>query len=187
MHKNDDSDIKIFGSKNNQNVDDTAFIFQETLRQRQNGNSLKAKRLGKNLSYKFVDVESIKKVCESHKLSLDLIKQVYALVQFTTEAALNFYLPSTLLSNISIAAMQDALIKYEHTYYKDVLNSSDFSFYFLSLRKGGDNTAHDIGQAFSMLCGKENDEFYINAGENIYLETLSKVQDKINDYNFTIG
>lgn len=187
MLKKDDSDIKIFGSKNNQNKDDPTFLFEETLRQRQNGNSLKAKRLGKHLAFNFVDIKSIEKICESHKLNFDVIKQVYALVQFTTEAALNFYLPSTLLSNISVAAMQDALIKHEHTYYEDVLNSSDFSFYFLCIRKGGSNVSKDIGQAFSMLCEKENDEFYINAGENIYLEILSGIQDKINDYNFTIG
>ena len=188
MGKIEDSDIKIFEPKiKEKNKDDIVTIVEETLHQRQNGNSGKAKQLGKELALAYEDTDSTTRLMDKYGLDIKYLKQVFALVQFSTEAALSFYLPSTLLSNIAVVAMQDKLIKIKHSLYEDVLNGSDFSFYYLSVRKGGDNIPYDIGKAFAMLCSKENDDFYINKGKDIYLETLSQVQENIDNFNFTIG
>lgn len=188
MTYSNDKDIKIFEPQQKYtDKDEIISIVEETLHQRQNGNTSKAKQLGKNLALAYEDTDSITKLLGKYNLTDKDLKRVFILVQFSTEAALNYYLPSTLLANIAVVAMQEKLIKIKHTLYEEVLNGSDFSFYYLSVRKGGTDIPNDIGKAFSMLCGKENDELYITKGQNIYLDTLSNIQDNINNFKFAIG
>lgn len=187
MGHTDDSDVKIFHTKHQQSEkEDIIAIVEETSRHRQNGNSTKARQLGKELAVLATDEEFMALILKKYDLSPSDVEQIFALMQFAAEAALNFYLPANLLSTIAVNTLQEKLIKEHNALYESALNGSSFSFYYLSVRKGGKNIPHDIGVAFAMLCVKENDEHYINAGEKIYNETLNLVEKKIKDFNFAI-
>lgn len=185
MGHNDDSDVKIFEPQSSGNEkDDIITIVEETSRQRQNGNSAKAKTLGKELALLATDEEYLPSCLENFGLEQKDVEQFFALVQFSAEAALNFFLPSNLLSTIAVNTLQEALIKKQNLLYESALNGSSFSFYYLSVRKGGADLPLNIGRAFAMLCGMENDEHYINSGKQIYLHTLTLVEEKIHSLEF---
>ncbi|MEG0979224.1 MAG: hypothetical protein RR911_06650 [Oscillospiraceae bacterium] len=185
MGHNDDSDVKIFEIKHpDSDKDDIITIVEETSRQRQNGNSTKARKLGKELSVIATDDNFLDSFLSIYELAPEATEQVFALMQFSSEAALNFYLPSNILSTIAVNTLQEALIKRQNEIYNAALNGSSFSFYYLSVRKGGSDLPVDVGRAFAMLCGKENDEHYIKAGKQIYLKSLKLVEDKIKEFDF---
>jgi len=187
MNRNDDLDVKIFEPNHKDNdKDDILSIVEETNRQRINGNSTKAKALGKELALLATDEDFFKSFLDKDDLKPSVFEQAFALMQFSAEAALNYYLPSTLLSTIAVNALQESLIKQKNPMYEAALNGSAFSFYYLSVRKGGNDIPSDIGCAFAMLCSKENKEHYIKVGQTLYLETLKLVENKIKSAGFSI-
>ncbi len=187
MKQNDDLDVKIFDpNSKNYETDDIIAIVEETNRQRKNGNSSKAKKLGKELAILAGNKDLFKSFLGQDNLESSVLEQAYALMQFSAEAALNFYLPSTLLSTIAVNTLQETMIKQKNPMYEAALNGSAFSFYYLSVRKGGDQLPYDIGCAFAMLCGKEGDEHYINVGKRLYLEILKIVENKIKSFEFAV-
>ncbi len=184
-----DDDVKIFDPNNNNKKsekDDFLAIVEETNRQRKNGNSEKAKNLGKELADLAGDKDLFMSFIKIDDLDPSILEQAYALMQFSAEAALNFYLPSTLLSTIAVNTLQETMILQKNPMYEAALNGSAFSFYYLSVRKGGDQLPYDIGCAFAMLCGKEGDEHYINVGKRLYIEILKMVEDKIKLLKFAV-
>ncbi len=187
MGHNDDSDVKIFEINHHDNEkEDILSVVEETRRQRQNGNSTKAKSLGKVLAKIATDDEFLSSHLKTYGLDSSAKEQVFALMQFSCEAALNYYLPANMLSTIAVNALQETLLKQSNNLYESALNGSSFSFYYLSVRKGGSDIPHDIGAAFAMLCGKENDEQYTKAGASLYLGTLELVDDKIKAFDFIL-
>lgn len=187
MNRHDDIDVKIFEpNKKDNEKDDILYIVEETNRQRKNGNSSKAKALGKEIALIATEEEFFKSFLSNDDLTPTVLEQAFALMQFSSEAALNYYLPSSLLSTIAVNTLQEALIKQKNPMYESSLNGSAFSFYYLSVRKGGKDIPYDIGSAFAMLCGKEDEEPYIKVGQKLYLETLKIVETKIKSADFAI-
>ena len=78
----------------------------------------------------------------------------------------------------------EALGKKNLEFYDSVVSSPAFSFYYLSVRKGGTDIPKDIGEAFAMLCRKESDPFFIGEGSKIYSMVLDFVEAEISDAHF---
>ncbi|MDO4833292.1 MAG: hypothetical protein Q4A45_07855 [Clostridia bacterium] len=180
----EDSDIKIFRPANNSCNDCDILSFVEGMNyHRQNGNVEKAKELGMRLADISFESELRERIEESF-LSDEFFHQVCALVLFSTEAALNYYLPSQQLSTIAINSLHESLSHKKLDFYDSIVNSPAFSFYYLSVRKGGSDIPKDIGEAFAMLCRKEDEPRFIEEGSKIYSTVLDFVEKKISDTHF---
>ena len=170
----DDSDIKIFKdkTKSQENFDEISVI-AEMKRHRINGNSEKAKALGKHLADIFVDEEKMIKDLSKEVGALDfdddIMYQIKVLLAFTAEYCINHSLPSPLLSNTAINRMYDAV------------KTSAFEFYDrLALRKSA-NISDEIGKAFAMICG--SDEFS-ELGKNLFECAKQEIDSVIDLYEF---
>ncbi len=184
LNNREDSDVKIFRPSNNSANDCDILSSVEGMNyHRQNGNVEHAKELGTRLANISFE-ENLHKNLDNSLLSDEFFHQVYTLVLFSTEAALNYYLPSQQLSTIAINSLHEALSTKNLEFYDSVVNSPAFSFYYLSVRKGGTDIPKDIGEAFAMLCRKESDPFFIEEGSKIYSMVLDFVEAEISDAHF---
>lgn len=180
----EDSDIKIFKPSEKSAKDGDVLSFVEGMNyHRQNGNVEKAKELGTKLAGNSFE-KNLKESLDSVFLSDEFFHQVCALVLFSTEAALNYFLPSQQLSTIAINALHESLSSKKLEFYDSIINSPAFSFYYLSVRKGGTDIPKDIGEAFAMLCRKENDSHFIEEGSKIYSAILDFVEKEISEARF---
>lgn len=184
----DDSDIKIFTSKADAATDmDILSVVESLNQQRANGNVGKAENLGYSLASLAFSDESREKFQNSTFFAgagAEVAAQIGVLLLFAAEAALNYFLPSTQLSTIAITALHKHLDELESDFYRNVVESSAYSFYYLSIRKGGEDVSTDIGKAFAMLCQKEGNTDYVQAGRNLYNMVLTEVQQEVTDLAF---
>lgn len=180
MQKREDSDIKIFKPTKQAENDSGIIASVEGMNHhRQNGNVDKAKALGLSLADVAFSADHKAALSSDMFFEEPIFQQVCALVLFSTEAALNYYLPSQQLSTIAINSLHEALSKKNSPVYSNVMNSPAFSFYYLSVRKGGTEIPEDIGEAFAMLCRHEEDELFINEGKKLYNMILDLVEKEI--------
>lgn len=179
----DDSDIKIFGSA--EETADSEFLRQiEALdHHRQNGNMEKALTLGKKLYTIIVDESTRDEIKDPDFMEGKLYIKTGVLALFAAEAALNMYLPSSQLSTIAISEMHRLLAKIGSPVYAKILESPAYSFYSLTLRKGGD-VSEEIGKAFAEHCRHEGDEKYIAEGKYIFERVIAEVRHQIDKLDF---
>lgn len=181
----DDSDIKIFKDKteSQENFDEISVI-AEMKRHRINGNSEKAKALGKHLADIFVDEEKMIKDLSKEVGALDfdddIMYQIKVLLAFTAEYCINHSLPSPLLSNTAINRMYDAVKTSAFEFYDRLDDGAEYSFYYLALRKSA-NISEEIGKAFAMICG--SDEFS-ELGKNLFECAKQEIDSVIDLYEF---
>lgn len=177
-HKEDD-DVKIFQSSCYELDEDFPRQVADLNHQRQTGNLKKANELGDKLfaiiEQEGVPFSDLNPEFREGKMPV----KVGVLAMFAMEAALNIYLPSTQLSTITIAKIHQLLADAHSPVYEKVLESPAYSFYFLSLRKGGEDGLEDIGKAFAEHCRHEGDEKYIAYGRHIYETIQTEVQHQI--------
>jgi hypothetical protein len=181
----EDSDVKIFDpSKKDDSPNDVMSYVEGMAHHRQNGNVDKAKELGVEMALAIYDEDQSSKLSDEIFLSAEIFPQLCALMLFSTEAAFNYYLPSPQLSAIAINAFHEVMSRSNLPVYDEIMAGPEFSFYFLSVRKGGEHTAEDIGKVFAMLCKHKDDQKFIDEGTRLYLMTLNEIQQKITDMKF---
>lgn len=180
----DDSDVKIFNDKgkSEENFDEVAVIAEMT-KHRSNGNSEKAKKLGKHLADIFVDetkmIKDLEKEVGSLEFDSDIVYQIKVLLAFTAEYCINHSLPSALLSNTAVNKMYDTVSKNAYEFYDRLDDAAEYSLYYLAVRK--ENVAEEIGKSFAMLC--ENPEFQ-ELGKNLFEFTKKEIETIIDFYEF---
>lgn len=185
MAGREDADVKIFKPSKKADKDGGVLSFVEGMSyHRQNGNVAKAKELGKIVAKEYLDDSNKVKNSGNVFLSDVYFPQTCALMLFSMEAAFNYYLPSQQLSTIAINAFHEELTDKNLPIYDSVMASPAFSFYYLSVRKGGDNIPKDIGEAFAMLCHRENDVDFIDEGKKLYTSVLDNISSKIIEAKF---
>ena len=184
MAYKEDSDIKIFDGSHAEHDEEFLRQIEALDHHRHNGNVQKARQLGRNL-YELVkeDAGREKDVDPDFKEGKMPVK-AGVLAMFTAEAALNMYLPSTQLSTIAIAELHRLLAKINSPVYEKILESPAYSFYYLCLRKGGDDAIEEIGRAFSEHCRHEGEEKYVQYGRYIYEVVTKEVQKQIDLMDF---
>lgn len=181
----DDSDIKIFNDKGRpQENFDEVLVIAEMKRHRSNGNSEKAKALGKHLADIFVDEEKMIKDLSKEVGSLDfdddIMYQIKVLLAFTAEYCINHSLPSPLLSNTAINRMYDTVKMSAFEFYDRLDDGAEYSFYYLALRRSADFSA-EIGKAFAMIC--ENPDF-AELGKKLFEFAKQEIDSVIDLYEF---
>ena len=179
----DDSDIKIFGAPEEES--DTEFLRQiEALdHHRQNGNVAKARALGSKLYTIVMDEDTKAEIKDPDFGEGKLLVKTGVLALFSTEAALNLYLPSSQLSTIAISEMHRLLQKTDSPVYAKIIESPAYSFYYLTLRKGGD-ISEEIGKAFAEHCRHDGEEKYIAEGKYIFDRVTEEVRRQIDKMDF---
>lgn len=183
----DDGDIKIFQKeKRNDSVDELALI-DEINRQRGNGNMEKAKKLGRYLARVFADEKSLSERLKGEPGAAafpasDLL-QVKILLFFAAEYCIHAKLPGASLKSTAVNVLYDSIRDDVGDFYKELAEGADYSFYYLAIRRGG-SAAREIGEAFAMLCGREEDKTYISLGERLWKNVFGEVGQIIEDFDF---
>ena len=90
------------------------------------------------------------------------------------------------VSTIAIATLHNQLEDFKSKVYRDVYESSAYSFYYLSIRKGSDNVSRSIGEAFAMLCQKEGNVDFRREGCTIYKTVMNEVEELVKKANFAV-
>lgn len=191
MRKYDDSDMKIFGEQPTEDAAGAAEVqqlMQEMKRQRLNGNSDKAKKIGVRIASLKPNGENEDSIQLAAALNGSLIApyvmyQVRVLIIFTAESNLHRLLPSSFLATTAINALYDTLIETEPRFYDNISDGTAFTFYYLRLRSGGD-IGRGIGEAFAMLCDRENDEKMISLGAEVYHYICRKIAEFVDEAEF---
>ena len=182
----DDSDVKIFGEKKKDSFDDVSIIV-EMNKQRSNGNSEKSRKLGKYLASIFIDEPQLLTDLEEEVGEInrddDTMYQIKVLLVFTAEYCLTHYLPSPLVSNTAVNAMYSSIMKNAAEFYDKLDDAAEYSFYYLAVRKEVD-ISENIGKSFAMLCGKENDDYFLNLGKQLFEIAKYEIKKTIKKYDF---
>jgi len=183
--RNDDSDIKIFNPSSKDDRDHDILNLVESIdHHRRNGNILRARKLGQKLSEIAMEPETMDELLAGGFESPEDITEAGVLLLFSTEAALNYFLPTTQLSAIAISSLHECLDETKSEFFTNVVESPAYSFYYLSVRKGGEDVDRNIGEAFAMLCHHEGDETYIEKGKAIYNMALHEVEKDVRNADF---
>lgn len=183
----DDSDIKIFKEETVTESFDEISAIAEMTRNRNNGNSEKAKELGTELAEMFVDEPKLLHDLEGEVGALDfdgdIMYQIKVLLVFTAEYCVNLKLSSPLLSNTAVNAMHETVSEKAFEFYDRLDDAAEYSFYYLAVRNGG-NIAENIGAFFSMLCGREKDAGFAVLGKKLFETAKHEVEKTIEKYKF---
>ena len=182
----DDSDVKIFNDDKKEAFDEVSIIAEMT-KNRSNGNSHKAKELGKILAERFVDEPTLLFDLENEVGEIqrddDTMYQMKVLLAFSAEYSINRVLVSPLLANTAVNALYDTVKKKAFEFYDRLDDAAEYSFYYLAVRKGIE-ISQNIGISFAMLCGKENDEYYKNLGKRLFEVATYEIEKTINSVGF---
>ena len=169
----DDTDMKIVGEQHpHSHYDhfDALDFIRETKLQRFNGNTAKAKALGSNIvsafSYKAAPEELYNMAKEMGiEIDADILLQIKILSVFSAEYCLNNYLPSPMLSTVAVGELYDVLMDISADFYEELSRSTAFSLYYMCVKEN-DSSMRKVGEQFAMLCGKKDEENYIQFGIN---------------------
>ena len=182
MPVNNDSDVKIFKTSKKQESDTDLLKTVEVLdMNRKNGNLRKAKDLG--ITIADVAWKTVKELFNK-ETDNEVKRQIGVLLMFSTEAALNYFLPSTQIAAIAIGSLHDRISEYDPSLYDTVMESPGFSFYYLNIRKCQEDVPKAIGKAFAMLCQHDGEEAYIEKGKDLYTAALKNVETQISKIKF---
>lgn len=183
----DDSDVKIFNDTKNSDAFDEVSVISQMNKNRSNGNSQKAKELGKNLAKRFIDEPQLLRDIEAEVGEIprddNTMYQYKVLLVFTAEYCINHLLPNPLLSNTAVNALYDTVKTEALDFCNRLDNAAEYSFYYLAVRKGTD-IATDIGISFAMLCGKDKDGYYEKLGKKLFEVANHEIEKIIELYNF---
>ncbi|MBE6835910.1 MAG: hypothetical protein E7515_06650 [Ruminococcaceae bacterium] len=188
---NDDSDIKIFGKSLVDDKNEAALLLEQVNRQRANGNTEKARKLGVHLAEIFLNDEEINSHIASAVGKIPsteyVMEQVRILIVFSAQWCLSHRLPAALLSNTAVNSFYDKISQTKDV-YDDLSDGPEFSFYSLAVRQA-ETSAQAIGETFKKLCDRDNDESndedYVELGKRIYNKTVEEVVAIIDKFNFT--
>lgn len=189
----DDSDIKIFGKSQVDDKTEAALLLEQVNRQRANGNTEKARKLGVRLAEIFLNDEEINKHIESAvgrvPKTLYSMEQVRILIVFSAQWCLSHQLPAALLSNTAVNSFYDKISAENTDLYNDLSAGPEFSFYSLAVRES-ETSADAVGETFKKLCDRDddenNDEDYVELGKRIYNKTVAEVVNIIDKFEFTV-
>lgn len=182
----EDNDIKIFVGKSKNEADDTIALISEMNTQRSNGNTQKAKDLGKELSARFLDTENLRCSLEEEvgplNYSEKIIFQIKILMFFTAEYCINRLLPNALLKNTATNTIYDSIIKNAGAFYEEFSDAVEYSFYYLAIKK--EDFISAVGKTFAMVCGKGADAEFEKLGSEIFKVVAKEVESIIESYDF---
>lgn len=179
MH--DDSDVKIFRAPTADNDSSDLFaVAEEIKRNILNGNSAKAKSLGKELASLSPESENlINELTEA--LDAEIKNQCRLLMVFSAEYTLLSEL-KPILATAANESLYDGLKKDAPEFYESISNGAAMSFYYLAVKQR--DVIKAVGENFAMLCNAKGNETVSELGSKIFLTTCKHVVGVVEKYGF---
>lgn len=186
-----DSDIKIANGITEKHVDeeiDAIAVIEEAKRQHFNGNSAKAKQIGRNIvsafSYKCAPEELLSLFKKYGIAPTDrIMMQAKILSVFAAEYSLEHFMPSQYLSVMAVDAMYDIMRETESKFFDELVRSSAFSFYYLCEEENGDISVN-VGRQFAFLCGDRDSDTLSELGKELFDINSFIFKRAVNSYVF---
>ncbi len=185
MH--DDSDIKIFkGASSESDSSDLFALAEEMKRHVLNGNSPKAKQLGRELAAISPDSddlgEELQKFVRNSAVDEEIKIQLQTLMLFSAEYTL-FNSLCPMLSTAATEAMYESLRTEKAEYYNEISSGTAVSFYYLAVKRNK-NLSSAVGESFAMLCEMQDNKLIKTLGENVFVIMCKKIEEIIESYSF---
>lgn len=184
----EDGDIKIFGKDQSKNRDEELRFIALMEAERSNGNIDKATRLGDYLSDIFLQedalLQRLSPVVGILSYPQSVLFQIKILMFFAAEYSLNRILPNTVLTSTAINALYGNIKNGDKAFYEEFSDGAEYSFYYLAMRKESPSVITEIGQAFSMLCGKEGEEEFVQLGKRLFNLVSEEVENIMQMFDF---
>lgn len=179
MH--DDSDVKIFKAPTaDSDSSDLFAVAEEIKRNILNGNSAKAKSLGKELASLSPESENlINELTEA--LDAEIKNQCRLLMVFSAEYTLLSEL-KPILATAANESLYDGLKKDAPVFYDSISNGAAMSFYYLAVKQR--DVIKAVGENFAMLCNAKGNETVSELGSKIFLTTCKHVVGVVEKYGF---
>lgn len=179
MH--DDSDVKIFRAPTaDSDTSDLFAVAEEIKRNILNGNSAKAKALGKELASLSPESENlINELTEA--LDAEIKNQCRLLMVFSAEYTLLSEL-KPILATAANESLYDGLKKDAPVFYDSISNGAAMSFYYLAVKQR--DVIKAVGENFAMLCNAKGNETVSELGSKIFLTTCKHVVGVVEKYGF---
>ena len=179
MH--DDSDVKIFKAPTTDN--DTSDLFavaEEIKRNILNGNSAKAKALGKELASLSPESENlINELTET--LDAEIKNQCRLLMVFSAEYTLLSEL-KPILATAANESLYNGLKKDAPEFYESISNGAAMSFYYMAVKQR--EVVKAVGDNFAMLCNAKGNETVSKLGSDVFFLTCKHVVHTVEKYKF---
>lgn len=182
----DDSDVKIYKAGSDSNDTGDLFSVAEELKFHiLNGNSAKAKQLGKALASLSPESENLGSEL-SGLLSAEWIKpdikiQLRILMVFCAEYTMLSELCPMLATSAS-EAFYAALKEEAPGFYNGISNGAAMSFYYMAVKQR--DTVKEVGDSFAMLCDAKTSERINSLGSQVFLLTCKHIVKLIEEYSF---
>lgn len=178
-----DGDVKIYVGKAESEASDFDGIAKDIGFHKENGNLLKAQRLGAAMADLKPDDESLGILRPDDDLTSPILYQARVLITFLCGRCARENIKAPILTDTARGAMYDRLKENEHGYYTNIADGAAFSFYRLALKKPGDK-AQLVGDEFAKLCGSANDVSLKELGVRIYSNTVDYLIKLIDECDF---
>lgn len=163
MH-NDDSDMKIVPNDPSQLFDSSEGAATAFLRETQNGNMEKAKRLGEQFASELsAGKRGIVHFGVGAYDDETTILQRNILFAYVVNRVMEDLAPASIVAQSAVSNFHAFLQREEPDVYEKIADAAAFSMYHLTARSAPDNP-DAIGQVFARLCGRESDEVFVQYG-----------------------
>ena len=197
MGRQDDSDMKIVSgafAPETEAGESPAALADAVARAKENGDLARARNLGALLAERVLPPGEAPAVGETSPDGTPTDsetplpgraaeRQGRFLKAFAVEAALDAYLPNTVLADTAKNVFYEALTAAAPGFTEELQESGAFSFYYLCVR-GGVGAERKIGESYAMLCGRAEDAGFAKIGEKRYLTFLDEVKAMIDADQF---
>ncbi len=177
----DDSDVKIFKAPTaDSDTSDLFAVAEEIKHNILNGNSAKAKALGKELASLSPESEDlINELTET--LDAEIKNQCRLLMVFSAEYTLLSEL-KPILATAANESLYNGLKKDAPEFYDSISNGAAMSFYYLAVKQR--DVIKAVGENFAMLCNAKGNEAVSELGSKIFLTTCKHVVGVVEKYGF---
>lgn len=182
----DDSDIKIFKSSREESDSGDLFSVAEELKFHiLNGNSAKARQLGKalaSLTPESAELDAeLSALLNAEWIKPDIKIQLRILMVFCAEYTLLSEL-CPILATTANEAFYAKLKEDAYGFYKSISNGAAMSFYYMAVKHR--NTVEEVGDSFAMLCDAKTSERINALGSQVFLLTCKYIVKLIEEYSF---
>lgn len=183
MKSDFDGDIKIYQKKSDAETNEFDGLVKDIDFHKANGNSDKARELGKKFASLRPTDEVLGILPEGSKLPAEFLYQARVLITFLCGRVTRENVVEPILSDLIRNSMYDVLKETENGYYKNIADGAAFTFYRLALKKSVDSEG-EIGKEFAKMCAVKNDDSLVELGKKIYTNTTAYIAKLIEECEF---
>ncbi|MBC8584983.1 hypothetical protein [Youxingia wuxianensis] len=163
----DDSDIKIMPDDPSEVFDMSEGAANAFVRETNNGNMEKAKKLGAQFAAGLIDPNCVCVFGVGELDTVNTISQRKVLFAYVVNQVIEEMAPNSIVAQSALSSFYDAVQQQDAKTYELINDSAAFTMYILQARLVP-NDGQGMGEVFAKLCGQEGQRLYINYGKELY-------------------